>query len=141
MEVVEKNIGNENNKMDGEIALGLIEAIIFLENEPVSISKISKVSGLERERVLELIEHLMTIYTDSKHGIELVEMAGGYIFLPKRNLWEILKKYYGKKTNERLSRAALETLAIIAYSQPITKAEIESIRGVSAESFYIQGRQ
>ncbi len=117
-----------------EKAVSLIEAIIFLENEPVSVNKIVKVSGLEKEVVLRAIEELKIRYADHGHGIELVEMAGGYMFLPKRNLWEILKKFYGKKNNERLSRAALETLAIIAYSQPITRAEIESIRGVSAES-------
>ncbi len=134
MGIAEKNIDNVADRINDKIALGLIEAIIFLENEPVSIGKISKISGLEREKIVELIERLMALYANSGHGIELVEMAGGYIFLPKRNLWETLKKYYGKRSSERLSRAALETLAIIAYSQPITKAEIESIRGVSAES-------
>jgi hypothetical protein len=62
-----------------------------------------------------------------------VQSGGGWILAPKVELWEVLKDRYGKKADSRLSRAALETLSIIAYSQPITRAEIESLRGVSAD--------
>ena len=61
-------------------------------------------------------------------------LGGGYIFAPKKDLWEFLKARYGKKNENRLSRAALETLSIIAYSQPITRGEIENIRGVAADN-------
>ncbi len=124
----------EGFKLEERIAEGLVEAVIFLENEPVSIDKITRITGLERKKTLEIIDRVQKRYGRPEHGIELTEVAGGYVFLPKKDLWEVLKKYYGKKNNERLSRAALETLAIIAYSQPITRAEIESIRGVSAEN-------
>ena len=80
-----------------EKASSLIEAIIFLENEPVSVNKMVKISGLEKEEVLRAIEEVKIRYADHEHGIELVEMAGGYMFLPKKNLWEILKRFYGKK--------------------------------------------
>ncbi len=121
----------KNTLFEGNIS-ELVEAILFLENDPVPLSKLIRMSGSEREGVLKAIDEIQQRY--SSHGIELVEVAGGYCFMPRRYLWEHLKKYYGKKGNERLSRAALETLAIIAYSQPITKAEIESIRGVSADN-------
>jgi segregation and condensation protein B len=62
-----------------------------------------------------------------------VDIGGGFSFAPERGLWEALRGRYGRSAENRLSRAALETLAIIAYSQPITRAEIESIRGVQAD--------
>jgi segregation and condensation protein B len=68
------------------------------------------------------------------HGLELVQVGGGWILAPKRELWIGLKDRYGKKNEQKLSRAAMETLSIIAYSQPITRAEIEAIRGVSADN-------
>jgi segregation and condensation protein B len=73
-------------------------------------------------------------YADPGHGIELLMLGGGYMFAPKKELWEYLKDRYGKKNDSRLSRAALETLSIIAYSQPITRGEIENLRGVAADT-------
>ncbi len=69
-----------------------------------------------------------------EHGLELIMVAGGYLFTPKKDLAELLRPHYGKHHESRLSKAALETLAIIAYSQPVTRTEIESIRGVSADA-------
>ena len=65
---------------------------------------------------------------------KIAELGGGYTFAVKQMLWEHLKPRYGKRSEGKLSRAALETLSIIAYSQPVTRQEIESIRGVSADS-------
>jgi segregation and condensation protein B len=67
------------------------------------------------------------------HGFAPIKSGGGWILAPKVELWEELKDHYGKKNEAKLSRAAMETLSIIAYSQPITRAEIEAIRGVSAD--------
>ena len=71
-------------------------------------------------------------YMDPEHGMELLMLGGGYMFAPKKELWEQLKGRYGKKNDNRLSRAALETLSIIAYKQPVTRGEIESLRGVDS---------
>ena len=62
------------------------------------------------------------------------KIIGGWVLTPKKDLWDFLKERYGKKNEGKLSRSALETLSIIAYSQPITRAEIEAIRGVSADN-------
>jgi segregation and condensation protein B len=66
--------------------------------------------------------------------VELSKIGGGYLVAPKKEYWDNLKERYGKKNEAKLSKAALETLSIIAYSQPITRAEIEAIRGVSADN-------
>lgn len=111
----------------------LVEAVLLLENEPVEGTKLAAITGLAVEAVEEAISQLRLAFESDQHGLEIVEIGGGYAFAPRKDLWERLRERYGKSNENRLSKAALETLAIIAYSQPITRAEIESIRGVSAD--------
>jgi len=111
----------------------LVEAVLLLEVEPVEESMISKVTGLSRDVVRLSLEALAARFEGDEHGIEPVRIAGGWIFAPKERLWNILKERYGKQREDRLSRAALETLSIIAYSQPLTRTEVENIRGVNAD--------
>jgi segregation and condensation protein B len=111
----------------------VIEAILLLENEPVEARKLAVISGLSVEAVQEAVEMLRQALESDRHGLEIVEIGGGFTFAPRKDMWERLRERYGKSAENRLSKAAIETLAIIAYSQPITRAEIESIRGVSAD--------
>jgi len=119
--------------MDLERDIALIESILFLENEPLAPETLQRITGWNRERVVTAIESIQAEYRKDIHGMELLQLAGGYAFSPKQPLWPELRPRYGKRNENRLSRAALETLSIIAYSQPITRQEIESIRGVSAD--------
>lgn len=112
----------------------LIEAILFLETDPVDEKTLMRISGFSAEVVAQVLKILSSRYSGEDHGIELVQISGGWIINPKRELWESLKDRYGKRNDGRLSRAAMETLSIIAYSQPITRSEIEAIRGVSADN-------
>jgi segregation and condensation protein B len=109
----------------------LVEAVLFLENEPVTIEQIARYSGLAKDVVRQALEQLKETYADDSHGLEPVEISGGIQLIPKGELWDYLKERYGKRNENRLSKAALETLSIIAYSQPITRAEVDNIRGVS----------
>jgi segregation and condensation protein B len=111
----------------------LIEAILLLETEPVDAKKISTIAGVTPEEAAAAVAELRDSWASEGRGIEIVEIGGGWALSPRRDLWESLKERYGKSGENRLSRAAMETLAIIAYSQPITRAEIEAIRGVSAD--------
>jgi len=111
----------------------LIEAVLLLENDPVELRKLAAITGLPQEAVEAGISMLRSALEADGHGLEIVEIGGGFSFAPTKALWEQLRERYGKSAENRLSKAALETLAIIAYSQPITRAEIESIRGVSAD--------
>ena len=119
-------------KMEKETAL--IESILYLETEPLDEVSLARISGLTKEIVEQVLEILKDRYSDEAHGIELIQISGGWAISPKKELWETLKDKYGKKNDNRLSRAAMETLSIIAYSQPITRGEIEAIRGVSADN-------
>ncbi len=117
--------------LDTETAL--IEAILFLEGDPVGEKQLVAYAKLSREVVDRCIAKLQEKYAAPNSGLELVAIGGGWQLLPKESLWDFLKERYGKRNDSKLSRAALETLSIIAYSQPITKGEIEGIRGVSAD--------
>ena len=112
----------------------LIETILFLESEPVTEAAMATVSGLTEEVVAKCIEVLKEKYKDESAGVELDFITGGWALVPKKDNWEVLKERYGNKNEGKLSKSAIETLSIIAYSQPITRAEIEAIRGVSADN-------
>jgi len=113
----------------------LIEAILYLEAEPVDEALLSQISGLSAEVVKKALENLDFRYATEDSGLELSHVGGGIMVSPKRVYWDKLKARYGKKNENRLSRAAMETLSIIAYSQPITRAEVEAIRGVKVDNY------
>jgi segregation and condensation protein B len=111
----------------------LIQTVLFLESEPMDEASIARATGLGKDVVEQALETLAEELASPAQGLELVRSAGGWILAPKAELWASLKERYGKKADSRLSRAALETLSIVAYSQPVTRAEVEAIRGVSAD--------
>lgn len=119
--------------MDEDRKTALVEAILFLESEAMEESRLASASGLTVEEVREALQRLCVEYESPTRGICPLQSGGGWILAPKVEIWEDLKDRYGRKNETKLSRAAMETLSIIAYSQPITRAEIEAIRGVSAD--------
>jgi len=121
------------NAMDFINEAAIIEAILLLEVEPVEEAAIAKIAGLDADIVEAALKVLKERYAADEFGIEPTRVAGGWSFTPKERLWSVLKPRYGRHRDDRLSRAALETLSIIAYSQPLTRVEIENIRGVGAE--------
>lgn len=122
----------ENMNFDDEAAL--LETVLFLESEPQPVETLSKITQMSADVVLECIEHLKDKYSASDSGIELSQIIGGWQLTPKKECFDFVKERYGKKNEGRLSKSAVETLAIIAYSQPITRAEIFSLRHVSPDN-------
>jgi segregation and condensation protein B len=118
--------------LDKEAAL--LEAILYLESEALDEGALARISSLSREVVEKALGALAERYTHPGSGVELSRVGGGITISPKREYWENLRERYGKRNEGRLSRAAMETLSIIAYSQPITRGEIEKIRGVQADN-------
>jgi len=110
----------------------LVEAVLLLENDPVDLEKLARITLLNEEAVRGALEHLHARYSLPDSGLELSEEGGGFSLIPRRDLMLTLRHHYGRKTDEKMSRAALETLSIIAYSQPVTRIEIDSIRGVNS---------
>lgn len=112
----------------------LCETVLFLESEPISVKVLANKAQLAEDVVEKCIENLQEKYNAEDSGIELSMITGGWCLTPKKEYWAVLKEQYGSKKEGRLSKSAMETLAIIAYSQPITRAEIESIRGVGVDN-------
>lgn len=118
--------------LDSETAL--VEAVLFLESEPQNTANLAKITQLSEDVITEALARLRERYSDADSGIEITEIIGGWMLVPKKDSFEFVKERYGKKNEGRLSKAAIETLSIIAYSQPVTRAEIESIRHVNADN-------
>jgi len=112
----------------------IIEALILTSEAPLSLEKICAVlDDIERSEIKKAIEQLIVEYNERQSGICLAEVAGGFQFRTRPELSSWIKKLKGTKPAS-LSPAALETLAIVAYRQPIVKAEIEDIRGVDVSA-------
>jgi segregation and condensation protein B len=115
-----------------ETLKALIEAIIYVAPEPVTLETIMKaLEGEDRERVKSKLDELVSDFERAEHGIQIRQVAGGYKFSSKAEHHEVLRKFVKSlKPPIRLSKQALETLAVIAYRQPVTVPEIQEIRGV-----------
>jgi len=112
----------------------IIEALVLVSETPLSLEKICAVlAEAEKSQVQEALDKLIAEYEDRQSGICLQEVAGGYQFRTRVELANWVKKLKVSKPAS-LSPASLETLAIVAYRQPIVKAEIESIRGVDVSA-------
>ncbi|HHV78130.1 MAG TPA: SMC-Scp complex subunit ScpB [Firmicutes bacterium] len=114
--------------------VALIEALLFVSNRALTIGEIAKGTGLTELEVADALESLEKELGSPHHGIALVRLGGGYTLRTKKEYGEkLLMNAAFTREARGLSRAALETLAIIAYKQPVTRAEIEVLRGVKCD--------
>lgn len=121
--------------MDEQELKNIIEALLFAADESLSVRRLREILGLEDARVARrLVEQLREEYAAARRGIQIEEVAGGYRMLSNRDYAAQVEQLQKAERRARLSQAALETLAIIAYKQPIHRADIESIRGVQADA-------
>ncbi len=110
----------------------IIESLLFVAEEPLSIEKIKEVlEAVDGKEIRLTLQHLSEVYQDRGGGFRLCEVAGGWQLRSRPEYHEWIKRLL-QPSPQRLSRAALETLAIIAYKQPIIRADIEHIRGVDS---------
>ena len=110
----------------------IIEALIFASPEPVTVKALVKLLDTEpKEDIVAAIEALKQDY-ERPGGLQMVEVAGGYQIVTRPELHEWVRRLFRERTTQKLSVAALETLAVIAYKQPVTGPEVAEIRGVSA---------
>ena len=112
----------------------IIEAILFSAGRPVTKSELMLALEITAEDVEKLVTAMQEEYNEEKRGIELIKIEDSYQLCTKKELYEFIYPVLDKRTKPNLSNASLETLAIIAYNPKITRAEIEDIRGVSADA-------
>ena len=116
-----------------------IEALIFAANEPITLKEIkasieqSLATTINKIQLELLLEEVKNKYRDEAYVFEPVEIAGGYQMLTKSVYHKTIGIHLKQKSKKRLSRAALETLSIVAYKQPVTKVDVEKIRGVNCD--------
>jgi segregation and condensation protein B len=110
----------------------IIEALIFASPEPVTVKALIKLlEGETREDIVAALDAVKIDY-ERPGGLQLVEVAGGYQIVTRPELHEWVRRLFHERTTQKLSVAALETLAVVAYKQPITAPEIAEVRGVNA---------
>jgi segregation and condensation protein B len=113
--------------------LRALEALLFVSDEPVTAVVLGQALGVERREVDELCEALARSYEERGAGIVLRGVAGGWRLSTHPDVAPVVERYVLSSRHTRLTKAALETLAIVAYKQPVTRHQISSIRGVNSD--------
>jgi segregation and condensation protein B len=110
-----------------------LEALLLVSDEPAAAKDLAQLLEVPPARVEELCEELATRYVEMEHGFVLVKVAGGWRYQTAPDLAAYVERFALEGQSARMSAAALETLAIIAYKQPLSRAQISAIRGVNVD--------
>lgn len=133
-------VASSNDEIEGQREIGsaelkaIAEAIIFVADEPVSAKAIADVIKVERDVIDRALIELVAEYDDRNSGLQLREIAAGWQIATRPEHHEQIRAYLKSRPSAKLSLASLETLAVIAYKQPVTVPEILEIRGVQSPS-------
>lgn len=119
--------------MERKEKIATLEAILFAMGDSIELSKLSQVLEIEDKETEELLDELVNKYASDEHGIELIRLEDSYQFVTKSSMYEALVKIAKTPKKMVLTDSVIETLSIIAYKQPITRVEVEGIRGVSCD--------
>jgi segregation and condensation protein B len=111
----------------------LIEALLFISGEPVTLAELKNSSEIPEAELKVLLDEMIAEYNGRNGGVLIAEIANGYQMVTNPHYAQWIRKFKSSASAAKLSMPALETLAIIAYKQPIIKAELEQIRGVNSD--------
>ena len=111
-----------------------IESLLFVSGDPLNIKDLSNALEISNKTIKNILEEMISEYEDEKRGINLISINGEYQLVTKAENSSYIQKLLKKNKRQSLSQASLESLAIIAYKQPITRVDIDEIRGVKSES-------
>ncbi len=123
----------EITRSTGEL-VALVEALIFVSDEPITLRTLVEIIDEDRETIQAAVEALREEYEGRESGLQIREIAGGWQIATRTELHETVRKFLKTRPSAKLSLASLETLAVIAYKQPVTVPEILEIRGVQSAS-------
>lgn len=121
------------DKMEINKAKGMIEAILFAAGREVKIRELMSSLEATSEEIITIVESMKADYENENRGLQIINVGDAYQLCTKKEYYEVIYSIFDKRAKPNLSQAALETLAIIAYNPRITRAEIESIRGVNSD--------
>lgn len=114
--------------------LSALEAILFVTEAPVPVSELAEVLEVSADRVSELLDQMRDALVDRDSGLVLREFSGGWRLYSNPEAYPYLERFSASATSRRLSAAALEALAVVAYRQPVARSQISEIRGVDSDS-------
>ena len=126
-----ERLSQRSRRLPAERVRTVVESLLFVTDKPVTLDQLHEATGVDKPRLEEALAQLGEIHRDGVSGIVLTEVAGGWQFRTEPESGEFVRRFLRVKP-QRLTRAALETLAIIAYRQPVTRPEIEDVRGVDS---------
>ena len=115
-------------------AKGMIEAILFAAGREVKIKELMLALEANSEEIISIVESMKIEYQEENRGLQIINVGEAYQLCTKKEYYEVIYSIFDKRNKPNLSQAALETLAIIAYNPRITRAEIESVRGVGSDA-------
>ncbi|MBO5247139.1 MAG: SMC-Scp complex subunit ScpB [Eubacterium sp.] len=119
--------------MDNQKYKAIIESILFTMGASVELSKLAETIELDKKQTKQLLDELIEDYANAERGMAIMELDGAYQMCTKPEMYEYLIRIAKQPKHRALTDVLLETLSIIAYKQPITRVEIEKIRGVSCD--------
>lgn len=115
-------------------SVAAIEAIMFAYGEPITIEKLSEASGIEEETVVKLVDTLERQYNVRESGLKILRINGAFQIAARSEYADSIKRALETRKQQPLSQAAMETLAIVAYNQPVTNGFVEQVRGIDSSS-------
>jgi segregation and condensation protein B len=119
--------------MDENQIMGLIESILFISGDAVPLRKISAFLNIDVRKTKNIMDKLIDLYNFQQRGLQIIKVNDHYQLATRPENGKYLEKYFGTEEKQSLSQSLIETLSIIAYRQPITRMDIELIRGVKCE--------
>jgi len=125
-------IGASDANKSGSVA-GALEALLLLTAEPVTEFELAQAVGVPESVVAETLAELEAFYTETGRGFELRQVGGGWRYYTREEYADLITRYVMEGQTSKLSQAALETLAVVAYTQPISRARVSAVRGVNVD--------
>ncbi len=133
--VTAEHQSNKPDVMPEENSKSILEAILFAASEPISVKQFQHaIPGISVREIRRVLSELRDDYQEMNRSFCLIEIANGYQICTRPEYSEWIRKFYIQQVRVTLSPSALETLAIVAYKQPVTRADVSSIRGVNSDS-------
>jgi len=114
--------------------IAIIEALLFAHGDPITPEKLSEASGIDLETTVKLIDQLERRYNVQESGLQIIRLNDGFQITTRPEYSGYIKSALETRRQQPLSQAAMETLSIIAYNQPVTKAFVEQVRGIDSSS-------
>ncbi len=111
-----------------------VEALLLASEDPLSVSRLAELTGSGEDSITAALDRIEASFREADHAITVVRLAGGYRLATERQMGPVVTQLFERSRPGKLSRAALETLAVVAYGQPCTRPAIESVRGVNCDS-------